>query len=169
MIKLPSLRDDYSVIFSGDPALDLPAVPTLADDASDEQKADAKKIADERERLLKVARETGQWDSLIKPGEKPTVFQMRHLSGSARDYLDGEVARKQLAPGEFASLVFRLAIKRIDNLGDIAVKHERMSGFSIASIDVIDRIRAFPGIGDSIVAEVGGVVAMRTYQPLDPL
>lgn len=167
MIKPLSIQGTYTLVFSGDPALDLPSVPTVADDADDKAKEAAKAAVAERDRVLKVARETGNWP--IKPGESPTLFHFDHINGTARDYLDGEVQRNKLAPGEFASLIFRLAIRRIDNFGDLKVKLDRRDGFKIATTDVINELRATPSVGDLIVAELGGVVAVRTFESLDPL
>jgi hypothetical protein len=145
------LQNDYTVIFSGDPSLDLP-----------ENK-------DERARVLRVAHQTGNWDTLIKAGEKPTLFHLRHISGAARDYLDGENARRRLGPAEFATLIFRLGLKRIDNLDDFKVEHEVMDGFPIAKVDIVNKLRAAVEIGDAIVAEISEVIARKTFQAIDPL
>jgi hypothetical protein len=151
VIKPPSLVADYTLIYSGDPALNLPA-----DDA-------------ERERVLELARETGNWRDLLIEGDPPTLFQMRPLPGSVYDYWCGEVRRRELVDREAAALLFRLALTKIDNFGKLVVEHIKVDGHRIAKVDTLDQIyAALGGTGSLVVAELANHVLHRSEPALRP-
>ncbi len=168
----PSLQRDYTLITQHDDALDLPVVPRLADDASDEDKAAAKVIADDRAHKLKVARETGDWKQLIRPGAKPTEFICRQLPGTALDWWhdhNGGDMEKQ-------ALLLRLAIKSIKNLDfpEDIVQFETADGHRKLSADALDYLyslgtEADPQLGRKIVGELAGLVFARAFRGLVPL
>ena len=151
MIKPPSLVADYTLIYSGDPAL--------------------KPIEDpvERERVLEQARETGDWRELLIEGEAPTTFTIRNLPGSVYDYWCGEVRRGQLVDREAAALLFRLALTKIDNFGKLVVEHTKIDGHRAAKISVLDEIySALGGTGSLVVSEIAGHVLTRSEPALRP-
>ncbi len=109
MIKPPSVQNEYTLIYSGDPALVLPA---------DEV---------DRVRALDQARETGEWAPLLS-GEPPTVFHVRNLSGEDMEWWEGERNRSRLGGLESSALMLRMALTSIDNLNGIKIKHVKTSG-----------------------------------------
>lgn len=155
MIKPPSLIHDYTLIYSGDPALNLP---------SDEE---------ERDRALKTARETGKWDALLTGKEQPTIFHLRPIVGTALDYLIGQRERLQLTDAELAVLALRLALKRVENFGEHKVVHykDKDHGVVLASTAIIDAIYTEGGAehGRKIVGELGGLVIGKALEALGPL
>lgn len=150
MIKPPSQIHEYSIIFSGDSALNLP-VPEAA-----------------RERALSVARETGQWDPLLLAGESPTVFHVVPIHGAALDWLTGEMQRNGLIGAEAAALALRLALRSIDGFGEHKVKMVREDGHLLASMETINALYAIDVIGRDVVQEIGGVCFERAFSGLRP-
>lgn len=170
MIKLPSLQTGYTLVWSGDPALDLPTAP---DDASDDER---KAVAIERERLLRIARQTGNWP--IRPGEQPTVFHFRNLSRSDLTWLTGETSystehtvngqSRPLSVHESNDLMLRLALEKVENLGTLQVKHARIgSQKRVATPEVINAIH--DAGGSDILDEFVLIVSERATKQLDPL
>lgn len=170
MIKAPSLLSSYSLVWSGDPALALPVF--VADPEKDEAAnlEDAKAVHEERERMLRVARQTGQWQPLIRPGERPTVFTFRNLNWEDREWLSGEIRRRELAPLEVASRSFRLALVKIENLGSVQVGREEFDGRDMATTEVLNVLHE--ALGDdaaSLVHEFAAHITDRARRQLDPL
>lgn len=151
MIKAPSIASDYSLIYSGDPALSLPG-----DD-------------DEAARLLEIARDTGQWSSLITGAEQPTTFHMRPLYGEVWNWFAGECSRRNLVQIESFALAFRLALRSVDNLGSLKVQHTKADGHSIATIETLNAIYAAgDGVGRAVVEELASLVILKAMQTLRP-
>lgn len=155
MIKPPSLQKVYTLVFSGDPALDLP------------------EDAEEKALALKNARETGNWP--IRPGESPTLFHFDPVSHLV-PYIHGEVSRGKLIDEELAALVFRLALSKVDGFGDRKVEFERdedghrvIAGSSMAMFYDVGRDAGLPDLGRQIVYELGGLVFARARDPIVPL
>lgn len=158
MIKPASLVKEYTLVWSGDPALALP---------------DSK---EERDKALELARETGVWDSLIKPGEKPTLFQVRPLSGRL---LDHWIKRCQnLTRAQSFALAVRLCLRSVVNWGEHRVRHmddpEDLE-IQMTTPDIIDALYAVGGVGDteqsigrSIVEELGILMVTRGAIALSP-
>jgi hypothetical protein len=152
LIKPRSLLKEYTLIWSGDPALTLPT----------DEKA--------REHALKVAAETGDWRALINGNEQPTYFHVSPLTGSQFDWWMGEVSRRKLIVAEGAVLALRLALKRVENFGDHQVAVQRdSSGHTLASMDIIDAIYAeCGGAGRDVIVELGNAIIERAQAPLSP-
>lgn len=156
MIKPPSLVADYTLIYSGDPALKLPEDP------------------DERAKALEVAWETGRWDDLILAGETPTLFEVRHLTASALQWWRGEIEnssiyKRRLSPEELSSLVLRLAMRRVVNLGDYKIKHERIGTITLATSELIDAIGASAREeAMNVIAELAHIVVRRSEASPSP-
>ncbi len=151
MIKPPSVQNEYTLIYSGDPALNLPTDET------------------ERETVLRVAHETGRWDALLG-SESPTLFHVRPLPGTVFDWLLGERIRGNLTDVETWTLALRLALRRVDNFGKHEVKTARNDdGHVLADVAIIDALYAEAGgLGRDIVAELGTAVIERATTALRP-
>jgi hypothetical protein len=164
VIKPPSLIREYTWIWSRDPALNSPPP-----DASDEDKK-------EWERKLKIARETGQWDALISPGQSPTRFSLRLIPGDDwRKYID-EYRNQGVAA--MTALAVRLALRGVHDLTDtdgkeVKVKLEPASGFGkIASPDIINALDAVwlaitevDPTAPNIVGEMANAISDRQNGP----
>jgi hypothetical protein len=144
MIKPPSLHAEYTLIYSGDPALSLP------------------EDLEERARVLAEARETGKWDALIHGEEQPTLFTVRPLKGSEFDWWAGEVSRRKLVESEAAALALRLSLRKVDNFGSHRVEFVQVEGHSLARTGIIDAIYSEAGgEGRGIVLELATAVIER--------
>jgi len=148
-IKAPSLQSDYSLIFSGDDALKLPE-----DEA-------------EREHALTVARDTGRWDDLLVPGAKPTIFDVRPLTGSDFAHILGESHRLGWIALEECAYALRLALRKVTNLGEFKVEPVDEGGRSMASTNIINAIYATGG-GRAIVLELGHAVIRKAQNSPSP-
>lgn len=154
MLKPRSLQSEYSLIWSLDPALQLP------DD--DEEKANA----------LRVARETGKWQDLIRQGESPTLFQVRPVPGSSISWWLGEVQRENLTTLESCELALRLALRGVTNFGDAKVTTLVHEGHVMATRDIIDALYRIGENGDAgraVVMELGGIVIQHGLDGIGPL
>lgn len=156
MFLPPSVQKEYALVFSGDPALALP---------SDEK---------ERDNALRVARETGDWSGLIKPGQLPTLFTVRPLSGSMITWLGSQRSRNRLSGQEACELAFRLGLRKIDNFGDFEIEFEREGAQVLAAVTVLDalydigRVIGKPNLGRELIAELGGLVIERATESISP-
>lgn len=157
MIKAPSIQNDYTLVFSGDPALRLP------------------EDADAKEHALQDARLTGDWSKLLDAANgAPTLFHCAHITRSQRDWIIGEVSHsatlgRPLHAVEMDALVLRVALRRIDNFG--AHKVERLQyrphGHWLAKPEIIDAIHA--EAGHDVIPEIAGAIWERTANPIRPL
>jgi hypothetical protein len=157
MIKPPSQQFEYTLIFSGDPSLNLPANTPENPTA--------------RERALEVARETGQWEALVHPGEMPTLFHVKPLGGAVFDWLVSEARRRNASEAEMHVLALRLALTKVDGLGEHKVTTEAAGfegEFRIASTKIIDALYSIEGVGRVVVQELGSLVWQRATGGLRP-
>lgn len=167
MITPPSLQNEYTLCFSGDPALDLPEVPEIdRDTAGAERVAEVDKLIAARDAKLKVARETGNWP--IRPGQRATLFRFKPVGGSAVRWWFGESQRQRLSAVEDIELMFRLALSGIDNVEGVTVRHDKSGKFPLVAISTMDEIYA-SGAGPTAVLELGTVVAERSIGGVPPL
>ena len=150
MIKPPSIQNEYTLIYSGDPALNLP------------------ESADEREHALSQARQTGQWQALIREGEQPTLFHFGQITRTQRDWLIGEMQRRQLCATELDALIVRVALRRIDGLGPHKVTRSKSAaaGFHLADEDTINMLE---NVSAALIPELSWVAWERATNPLRPL
>lgn len=119
-----SIASDYAFISRFDSAIDLgptPDVgepPTRLDGESDAAfRARAEVWAApvrEWERPLTLARETGDYTKILKPGEAPTIFKLRQLTASTWAKIDRYV--DGLSDRERAQLVVRCAVVGVEGL-----------------------------------------------------
>jgi hypothetical protein len=105
VIRPPSSQKKYDAFYSRDPA-----IIQLPDDATDEQKAD-------RERRIQTARDSGRWDDVVVPGEAPTLFGMRQLTGDQYGDLASRIVSGEKRFAVFAA-AFRLALQDVRGLPD---------------------------------------------------
>jgi hypothetical protein len=175
MFALPSLQNSYDTIVSVDPALNLPELPT---GDTPEIKAARLEVAKERDRLLELARDTGNFAAITRPGEEPTLFHLRHIHGEL-NFLEGERRRGGMQyDGEFFELVARYALVRIGGAGipGLDVEHDAdRQGRPVVRLATIARLRSIgldsgrPNIGHIIVGELGEVAYMRAVRGVRPL
>lgn len=146
MYRAPSLQFEYTVAFSGDPALNLPADPK------------------EREHALTVARETGAWNSICHSNMLPTLFRLRRLSHSDSEWMIGQSIRRQLSGPESVTLAVRLAWRGIENCEGFefsTLKEGERVLVTEKSIDDLADIGiplGAPLLGRQIISEIGNEV-----------
>jgi hypothetical protein len=100
VIKPPSIQKDYTAFWSRDAAVaPLPESPTK------EQLA-------ERERLITLARDTGDLSYIEQPGERVTKFTMKPLSFEQYAELSSMHERGETSVS-IAALAFRFALKDV--------------------------------------------------------
>lgn len=174
MLKLASLQHEYSLVFSEDPALDLPVVPEVAKDATEEDQKRVETVAKERESKLRVARETGRWSEICRPGMEPTLFQVAPIAGSALTWLQGESRRRGLSNEEGIELALRLALRGVLNLGKFEVRTDFEGGHKLATKETLDALYAIghdagdASLGRRIVVELGVLVLNRAMAGISP-
>ncbi len=164
--KPGSNQRDYTLCSQYDDALDLPELPALAEDASADAIAAHEAVLAERAHKLKVARETSNYDAIIKPGKRPAIFHMRNVSGTALDWWHGQ-------PGGFVqkrALLLRLALKMIEGFDAKLTYGETSDGDKLLSAESLNVIYAMEGgNGRNVVVELAEEVAQRTFQGVGPL
>lgn len=158
-LRPPSLQREYDEYYSRDPAFDPPDEPEPGKTATDEQKL----ALDAHRERVRIARETGDWRSLVMEGANPTLFVMRPIPGSIyRAIVDGTTI-DGFAAGQLTAFAFRAAVRAVKNIdgrgGELKLKLERTQfGPGFASVDVVDKLDA---IDHRIVAELADEVIGR--------
>jgi hypothetical protein len=154
MIKAPSVQREYTFIWSGDPALSLPT-----DD-------------DERARVLKVSRDTGDWSPLVAAGKQPTLFTLAHLSRTEIGWWEGERSNsprnggRPLSSMEASDLLVRLALHSVENFKG-SVQRRNAGPVSLADESIINAI--FEKFGAGALAELADAIVERALNPIRPL
>lgn len=171
MFKPLSNQREYSLVSEKDDALDLPAIPTLADDADADAIAAHAAAVKDRAQKLKNIRERSEWPTLIKPGYRASIFHFRQIPGSALDWWEGQ--REKVGAIEAQALLFRLALIRVENLGGLEVKFEHIDDQKLVTREFLDALYSLDGdpmgIGRSIIGELANVVVKRVFGGLGPL
>jgi hypothetical protein len=159
MLRVGSLQHEYTVAFSGDPALALPEDET------------------EREHALTVARETGAWHLICHANTTPTLFRLRPLPHSAYEWLIGETVRRNLTMPETCTLAVRLALRGVTGLdgpGGAAFKvdtEKTEDDQILAKREVTDYLAALGDdikLGARVIGELGGEVMRRAQEGISP-
>lgn len=150
MIKPPSIQTEYTLIYSGDPALNLPE-----DEAA-------------RDHALSQARQSGDWRALIREGESPTLFHFGQITRTQRDWIVGEMQRRQLCAPELDALIVRVGLRRIENLGPHKVTRTKSAAAGFHLVDE-DTINTLENLSAALIPELSGVVWERATNPLRPL
>lgn len=172
MILPPSNQSSYTEIWSGDPALVQP--PPEPKGASKAALKEYKAALEEHQRKVKLAGESGNWSALLIPGQQPTRFVVRPLSGQAyreivsRLLLTDPNSEKRLTQITMPAVVFRCCIEKIENGGyDQEIQRYPHEAFgSIVSVDVANYL---DGIDPTIVSEIGRRIYDRGTQAPSPL
>lgn len=161
MIKPLSVQRTYSLIWSGDPALSR---PVQTEGQSDDDHA---AVVEAFSRALSIARDTGDWRSVVAPGKRPVVYQMRQVKPSQFDWCEGTIHRLKLGGMEAQAMLFRLALSQVDGLDGAHIKErEPFEGQLLAPVDVYDTI--VEQFGYPVVVELADIVYARCKQPLRP-
>jgi hypothetical protein len=172
----PSSAFDYTLIFSGDPALEQP-VRVEPEDAAGNAAWDAR--LKEWQHALGVARATGDWTPLLKAGQEPTRFVLRQVPGDVWGALQRLFSGLSLI--EQRTLMLRAALVRIEHGPDHKLKfeeHRDVRGnptglgqvLTVATTNLLDAIES-PAHGikrGDVVAELGWLAFARR-QGLDLL
>lgn len=174
MFKPPSYQHDYTLCSAQDPALDLPDLPTLSEEPTDEERAAVKAILDENLRRYRVAYETGSWSDIVKPGQKPTIFTFRQVHGTQLTWFRNQCARLELNDEAQNELLFRLAWRKVENLGGFELELDRDNPelVSIKTMDLLyslGRTSNEPGLGRSLMGELALWIRARTIRGVSPL
>jgi len=152
LITVPSQQKPHAVAWSRDEALDVPR-------DIDTNEAAAK----EWERKIEQARETGNWQAITKDGAQPTFFELRPVPGDVfRKVLD-RLERKAIGLNEACSLMFRLALVGVSNLGDLTVK--LMADKDLGDMASAEIPNLLDSINPGIVGELGALVYQRGASP----
>jgi hypothetical protein len=172
MLRPPSLSKPWDEYVSIDPV--FVQAPTLADDATDEQRTEHTTAAEGYIAKIKAARETGNWEPMLVAGRtlnEATRFQMLQVDRNIwRDLLDRSTlpldVPNRLGPAMLRALMVRLAIKSIAGL-DIKIERsvDERWGYEMAQADVISYLDS---IDPRVVGELGTRVIerMRGASPL---
>jgi hypothetical protein len=144
-LRVPSLHKNYETHFSGDPAL-----YQLPKNASQEE-------ADAYSDRIRVARETGNWSSLIVEGRVPTTFVMRVIPQKILFTLRDAARAGEFGEEMFAAWLFRAAVRSISNFDEgQAYKFDIVDtkyGKEFASDEVIRINEVAPGVIRELAAE----------------
>jgi hypothetical protein len=155
----PSLQHRHGVIWSGDPALSRPKK-----DATATEGEHAKALAAWEERF-RVARERGDYASVVLPDQQPTIFTVAPMPRSMRDAVLDGVAQGRIGWNGVATLVFRLCVVSIDHLGqklEIKTETDPITKKPGITVDIIDELdAAAPGC----VPEIGLYIFQRGGEP----
>jgi hypothetical protein len=82
--------------------------------------------------------------------------------------------RDEWSQEELFEFAFRLAIRRIDNFGDLRIEHELTErGHKIQTLASLDKLYAIgahvdPQLGRLIVQELGAIIVARAAEGLPP-
>ena len=186
MIKLAlSLAEPYKLISRYDSAINLgpePKLPPPPERAADENleafEARAQAwAAPAREwgKPLRVARQTGDYSAILKPGETPTIFVVRQIPASEWLKLDAAIAKVEAQHADQPETLMRASFYMICRYAVIRVEGAAPPEATMAAAVDPD----FPEIGpiqpvafadlftgnDRILREIAEVVVERRHTP----
>jgi len=158
---------EFNLVWSDDPALDKPSRDRFEDDGA--YAAAMAAFADK----LRVARDTGNYAPVLRPGSVPTVFTFRPVRGKLLTrLLDARRADGQaIGAIERLGLMVRIGFARVENDGGLVTSLRR------------DRDPDYPGLGEmagddlltqlndvhaDLLIELGSEVATRSTHPPKP-
>lgn len=154
--RTATLVDDYAFAWEGDPAFDR----------------DTPDFADKYRRWLET-QDVQLYEEIVKPGEKPTVFMLRHPRARLKRLLrDNLIQQSDPARGiwsEAALLDFaRFAIVEVQNLTDARGKvveiGRRLDSEARAQCLDDESLEMLDGLGDGLLIAIG----MRVFSQLVP-
>lgn len=158
----PSLQGRFSLVFSGDPALQ-PRPEDLPKSASKGAVRDRVNQQAKWEHDLRVSNETSNWTCLLIQGAEPTVFSFELPKGEARRALVDQ-ASALLADGRgnvLASRLFRAALRDVTGWPESAPKLTfiREDGLQLVSDEVVTFLDE--EVTPRVIGELGGAVYER--------
>ena len=153
MIRQPSLIREYETFYSGDPAIAQMPPNATAEEAK------------EHENRIRVARETGDWTSIVIDGQQPTRFRMKLLRGSQYRWLADQLNARHLGLLQAAALAFRASCRAVVNFGDLEPKFVQHA--ALGQVLAAEHAEALDDIDKGIVDELGAE-ALRRAQDVPP-
>lgn len=162
MIKPPSVQKTYDAFYKGDPAVISidPVIAAMPPEA--EKRIEAEQKLDAR---ITRARETGQWEDALLPGERPTIFTFKQLpsaiSGELYSMLkDARSHRDQYTVYRLAFLLAIIEVKNLPDAGEINfVTHSQFG--RMATPEFLDRAQCSGQLGAAIMVDLGSYVIYR--------
>jgi hypothetical protein len=159
----PSLQGRFSLVFSGDPALQ-PRPDDLPADAGKEDAAERVKAQEKYDHDLTVCRETGNWQTLIVPGVPATLFTFEIPKGEKRRALI-DMFSTLMAEGKStvaASRLFRGALKDVTNWPGPKLTFTREDGLHLVADSLVEFLDE--ECSPRIIGELSGQVWERLTQ-----
>lgn len=157
MIKAPSLVRDFTWVWRHDDALDAP--PADADSEA----------LDAWERRLEIAADHGEWQPLIKPGAKATLFDLRLIDGTRWRAFSDAVGDGKFGPHTIDSLLVRLAIRKVHNFPAAEVKFGHVEGFGQAVksefVDMLDLVSQEMNRPGELVRDLAKFIVSKQQAP----
>ena len=174
-MKLPSLQHETSLVWSGDPALDP---PVRMDGEADETWG--QRTNEWNERLIR-ARQTGQWNGLLKSGSKPTLFNVGYVPKKVWSKFEDQVRGSDVGVVEAMVIAFQLGLRSVSELDGLdgkpfKVTLRHVDGYGqCAADDVLNLLDVYyrarkgevPDVSDPVL-EMGSAVISR-QRGVDPL
>ena len=159
----PSLQKPHAIIWSRDPALAVPDDPEQRADESNEDFAKRKaEVWSEWDRKVGIARETGDWSELIRPGATPTMFYVKPMGVAFRKIADG-ILTGRIGDVELPAYSLRACLTEVENLGGFELK--KVDEPRIGKIADEEIIAILDGIDPKIVGELGAYCWKRAEKP----
>lgn len=155
----PSLQGRFSLVYSGDPALQ-PRPEDLPEGAQSADVAERDEAQKKWDHDLTVARERGEWGPLVKPGDRPTTFLLELPRGAERRKLL-DLFNVSWAAGHHVTamcVMFRGACREVTNLPGVDIRLVREDGIDLVDSETVARLDA---IDPAIVNELGSVAYRR--------
>lgn len=159
MIQPPSIIRRYDEFYSRDPAfVQRPVIPPdTADDAERKQRIAEIEAYD---KLLRTARETGDWTALRVDGApQPSRFTMRPMPGHVYRALADLASTAGNSMVTLAPLAFRACIVEMHNVGEHQIKREidpKLGDIAtVATTNYLDEIDL------GIVSELGALLMLE--------
>lgn len=149
MIRLPSLSKPYHAFVTFDEAIIQP--PDASDTAACEDYA-AK---------IRSARQTGDWSSIVVPGQTPTKFILRPMPFDGYAVILGMIERKE-PQEDVLLLAARLCLTGADGVG-VKVDFDRHERFGkVAALSTFERFGYSQGL--RIAVELGAMAIQRASE-----
>lgn len=168
MFRPGSLQTGYALCSQYDDALDLPVVPELPDDAEPDAVAARDAAQAERDKKLEVARDRGDFSTLVKPGKVATFWHFRQVPRRSLAWFFGERDRRQLSHLEAVELLFRIALRKVDHFGPYTPDFDG-GEHDLLTLESLDKLYEGLGpLGSKVVVELGSLVMQRCLRGASP-
>jgi hypothetical protein len=164
----PSRQKNTRDFYSGDVAiLPVPQEPAAGAPQAEIDAYVAKK--EERERMIKIARETGEWGPILVGEKQPKGFTFRPLPASAMPVLL-DMQNAGVGGFEVTSTAFRIALVAIDNFPKgVEMRTVGSKKFDrLADVSFFDKAGVPAALASLVMLELGNR-CMERAMSLDPL